>query len=123
MYNRCFLSRLGEYRGGDNLNYTRGDQPEAKYGKVVKKIASTPPSVRLCGEWVKLAPLSLSDGTFFFPSHSLTNTSIVVARNFGESQFLGSRKKNDEIAVNDQWYAIMKRFLGRGIPILSIANL
>lgn len=49
MYNRCFLSRLGEYRGGDNLNYTRGDQPEAKYGKVVKKIASTPPSVRLCG--------------------------------------------------------------------------
>lgn len=49
MYNRCFLSRLGEYRGGDNLNYTRGDQPEAKYGKVVKKIANTPPSVRLCG--------------------------------------------------------------------------
>ena len=51
---------------GDNLNYTRGGEPEAKYGQVVKKIASV--YGVLWRAESSLAPLSLGDEISFFPS-------------------------------------------------------
>lgn len=86
------LATRRKYSGGDNLNYTRGGQPEAKYGQVVEKIASVYSS-GVHGSVTSessLAPLSLGDEISFSPLLTLPfreqRTSIVNARNFGESQ-------------------------------------